>query len=303
VQLFEKKEGVVMDNANYGAGIYGNSYYRARHKISYEGAITHVTQHATGTEPLFREESDYLRMLYLIKKICEDFNLSMLSFVLMINHLHLLIRMNAPNLSQAMKKLFETYAKYFNKKYQRRGHVFSGAYRSTLCVEENHPLAASLYIHRNPVEAGLVSNPEDYRWSTCALFVKNIDKKTFVDVNFILDTLNSNTLESPGEYKILLGKASAVKIGKLSEQSKALESIMDIVNESNDRWKQVSNLLMNKNAERIIEKLKNKNRITGPHDIEEIKFLVTQLKSRGFSAVKIAKKLNKSRRSIYNFLR
>ena len=63
-------------------------YFRAKNKYSFEGAVSHITQHASGTEPLFLEESDYLYMLRLMKEVCRRFRISMLSFVLMLNHIH-----------------------------------------------------------------------------------------------------------------------------------------------------------------------------------------------------------------------
>ena len=264
-------------------------FFRAKNKISFEGAISHVTQHAAGAEPLFLEISDYLYMLHLMKEVSKRFKFHILSFVLMLNHLHLLLRLGDANLSIAMKNLFELYANYFNRKYERKGHVFSSQYRSALCFDEYYLLASSLYIHLNPVKANLVRDPLDYRWSSCSLFVTDIEKDTFVDYRFVLSVLNENISKARPEYKALLQKATKVNLGNILEQPKALE--------------QFAQSLRGDDLEDSIERLKNKERLRKPHDKEARVFLIRQLKARGFNMTEIAQRLNLSRQHIYEILK
>ncbi|MFA5389728.1 MAG: transposase, partial [Candidatus Omnitrophota bacterium] len=193
-------------------------YFRTRDKYCFEGAISHITQHASGTEPLFLEDSDYLYMLHLLKETLGKFKCKVLSFALMPNHIHLLLKFLEANMPDLMKILLQRYAEYFNKKYQRRGHVFSGNYRSALCFDDRYLLAASLYVHMNPVKKGLVQNPADYRWSSCALFVNETEKETFVDYKFVLGALDDDILRAKAKYKDLLGKIDIDKINNAFEQ-------------------------------------------------------------------------------------
>ena len=75
------------------------------------------------------------------------------------NHVHFLLRQNEANLHEAMRDLFSRYARRHNKKYERKGHLFGGRYRQAVCLDESYFLAVSLYIHLNPVRAGLVVQP------------------------------------------------------------------------------------------------------------------------------------------------
>ena len=82
-----------------------------------------VTQRAAGKEPLFLENSDYLFMLGLLKEIADKYSLRIYAFCLMPNHAHLLFSPQEDNLYDAMRDLFSIYAKKFNWKYERKGHL------------------------------------------------------------------------------------------------------------------------------------------------------------------------------------
>lgn len=274
-------------------------YFRARKKICFEGAIGHITQRASGKEPLFVEGSDYLYMLYLIKEISAKFKLHILSFALMLNHIHLLVKFKEAGMSVYMKNLFERYAKYFNNKYKRKGHLFCGPFRSALCFDESYLLAASLYIHFNPVKAGLVKDSIDYRWSSCALFLKELEKDTFIDYKFVLGILDSDISKARIKYKELLEELKIRKIDNILERPKALDFIVQILKEKNNGWLKEHGLLGDSDLEHKIQDLREKKRLFYPEELKARAFLIEQLKSRGFSVSEVAEKLNLTRQTIY----
>ncbi|MBU4590242.1 MAG: hypothetical protein KKG01_04895, partial [Candidatus Omnitrophica bacterium] len=195
------------------------------------------------------------------------------------------------NLAKAMGKLFQAYAIYFNKKYERKGHVFCGPYRSALCFDENYLLAASLYIHANPVKAHLVNNPADYRWSSCALFLNNVEKDTFVDYRFILTMLDNDISRGRLKYGGLLERIDVNQLKDALEHPDALEYIREHC------------LLGDEDMYAEIEELKAKTRVKiGAQERQSRRFLIEQLRSRGFKVSEIAKKLNISRQSVHSYL-
>nr|MBU1328375.1 transposase [Candidatus Omnitrophota bacterium] len=274
-------------------------YFRARNKYCFEGAISHITQHASGTEPLFLEDADYLYMLHLIKEVLCKFKCNVLSFVLMSNHLHLLLKFLGSNMSDIMKKLLQRYAVYFNKKYQRKGHVFCGAYRSALCFDDSYLLASSLYIHVNPAKAELANNPVDYRWSSCALFLDDAEKETFVDYKFILEILDNDICRAKMKYRNLLKGFNVGRISNVFEKPDALDAMARMLREKNKEWRIERNLPDDYDIEKRIEQLRKKGRLTNPQEIKARMFLIEQLKSRGFHVSEIAEKLNLTRQAIY----
>ena len=84
----------------------------------------------------------------------------------MSNHIHLLVREQKEDISSVMKRLGVAYAYYFNKKYQRNGHLFQDRFRSEPVNTMEYFVTLMRYIHQNPLKAGLVSSPGDYSWSS-----------------------------------------------------------------------------------------------------------------------------------------
>jgi len=82
------------------------------------------------------------------------------------NHNHPLIETPNGNLSKEMRQLNGLYAQRFNQKHQRVGHLLQGIYQSILVDKENYLLMLCRYIVLNPVRAGMVKDPKDYRWSS-----------------------------------------------------------------------------------------------------------------------------------------
>jgi putative transposase len=274
-------------------------YFRARNKYCFEGAVSHITQHASGTEPLFLEEADYFYMLYLMKEILCKLKCKVLSFAFMPNHIHLLLKFFESNMPYVMKALLQRYASYFNKKYQRRGHVFSGAYRSALCFGDSYLLAASLYAHMNPVKKGLVKNPVDYKWSSAALFLNEAEKDTFVDYKFILGILDEDMWRAKMKYRDLLKKFDVGKISDVFEKPDTLNVMANMLKEKNKEWRVECDFPSDCGIEKRIAQLKGKGRLTNPREIKARMFLIKQLKLRGFHASEIAEKLSLTRQAIY----
>jgi len=282
-------------------------FFRARNKLDFEGAVHHITQRAPGKEPLFLEEADYLYMLHLMKSGVKKFNYEIFSFALMPNHVHLLIRLNKANLSLGMKNLFEKYAKYFNKKYERKGPVFCKPYRAALCLDDTYLLAASVYIHLNPVKAGLVKNPSSHRWSSCSLYTGKGEPETFINYRFVLGVLDPDIRKAKILYENTLEAMKGIKAKDVLEDRKGLtffkEKVFEYIRQSfpNERAERIGGreTLRDEDIERKIYDLSAKKRLNKPQDIQARKFLIEQLISRGYTMTEIAQKLNISRAGVY----
>lgn len=275
-------------------------YFRSREKVSYPGAISHITQRAPGRENLFVEESDYSYMLHLLKRSSRKFKLKFFSFVLMSNHVHLLFQLQKDNLSRAMQHLFHTYACYFNRKYERKGHSVCGRYRQALCFDETYLLASSIYIHINPVAAGLVRNSEDYRWSSIIPFVTPLNKKTFIDYEFILYLLDDNIKSARLSYRELLNRSIAIKTGNWWDnkgvieefRSKFLVPLKDVAN--SDDLQQKSSAI-----ESAIDNFAQYKRRRHPETIAAKAYAIQQLKVKGYTVAQIAERLGICRQTVY----
>ena len=286
-------------------------FFRARRKLNAPGVISHITQRASGADLLFHEEDDFLEMLARLKQVSQTQKLEIIAFVLMPNHLHLLLRQSEANLYEAMRELFSRYAQRHNKKYERKGHLFGGPYRQAVCMDEAYAVTVSLYIHLNPVRAGLVHQPKDYRWSSCRLFTESEMGESFVSPQRILELLSHNYLKSQHIYGEMLEEGRKLKMGEVIEDQRAIHdlqwglakiipSILKLTSFTKatpkQHWDEAEI------QERIAAITEGKY-FAMPKEREAKKYLVEQLISRGFTRKEIADRAGLSRKTIYNLLK
>jgi REP element-mobilizing transposase RayT len=135
-------------------------------RLEFPGAFYHIIVRGNQRQDIFIEEQDRLEYLKRLKRYKKERGFILYAYVLMTNHVHLLIEtMNTP-ISKIMQLVNLTYTQYFNKKYGKVGHLFQGRYKSFLCDRDEYLLSLVRYIHLNPVRAKLAKRPEEYRWSS-----------------------------------------------------------------------------------------------------------------------------------------
>ncbi|NWN81519.1 MAG: transposase [Halomonas sp.] len=130
----------------------------------------HLVQRGNNRGTCFRFHSDAERYLELLDEARHLHRVDIHAYVLMTNHVHLLAspRHDPHDISAMMKRLGQRYVQYFNKRHERSGRLFQGRYHSCLVGEEAYLFACYRYIELNPVRAGMVLRPEEYRWSSYA---------------------------------------------------------------------------------------------------------------------------------------
>jgi putative transposase len=131
------------------------------------GCSHHVIQRGNNRAPCFRQEIDYLSYLEYLSGAATSVGIDVHSFVLMTNHVHLLLTpKSAGDCGKMMQSLGRNYVRYFNNRYGRTGTLWEGRYKSTLIDSDNYFFTVSRYIELNPVRAGIVRHPRDYPWSS-----------------------------------------------------------------------------------------------------------------------------------------
>jgi putative transposase len=285
-------------------------FFSARQKINVPGVISHITQRASGVEKLFHEEDDYLEMLARLKQTSQTHEIEFIAFVLMPNHIHLLSHQNEANLPIAMRDLFRGYSWRHNKKYERKGHLFGGRYRQAVCLDESYFIAVSLYIHLNPVRAGLVLQPREYRWSSCRLFTDSQVGESFVSPHRILELLSHDASKAKDIYREMLEEGRKVKMGEVLEDRRAVQDLQTNLSKAFHLFRKLAGLPKDTPPkhwadseldERIVSFAEGRLHPL-PSDKTAKKYLVEQLISRGFTRKEIAEKLGISRKTVYNLL-
>ncbi len=133
------------------------------------GHPQHIIQRGNNRNVIFIAKEDYQFYLEKLRDGCEKYSCHIHAYVLMTNHVHLLLTPHTENgIGKLMQYIGRFYVQYFNRKYQRTGTLWEGRYKATLIDSEQYLLTCYRYIELNPVRAGMVSQPGDYSWSSFA---------------------------------------------------------------------------------------------------------------------------------------
>jgi REP element-mobilizing transposase RayT len=134
-------------------------------RIQFKGAFYHVIVRGNQKQSIFLDDADRNRYLEGLAKYKRRCKFVLYAYVLMDNHVHLLIETPEEPISRIMQLINFTYTQYFNKKYGKEGHLFQGRYKAILCDRDSYLLSLVRYIHRNPVKAGIATSVAEYQWS------------------------------------------------------------------------------------------------------------------------------------------
>lgn len=161
----------------------------------YPDGVYHIYNRGSHRASIFREPDNYLFVLRKIKHYRQELHLTLLAYCLMPNHFHFLIRQDGDQPAGMLsQRVFNSYSKAYNKRYQHSGTLFEGAYRVKSVVQTAHLLHLCRYIHANPVKDGLVTEPGDWPYSNYLEWIGQRDG-TLVDHAFV-----QAHFESPTRY-------------------------------------------------------------------------------------------------------
>jgi putative transposase len=130
------------------------------------GGIYHLAAHGSDSRYLFVTDRDREDFLERLAAVCQQFDLALLSYVLLGNHYHALVRIPDPRLSRALQRLHTEYSRWHNRRHGRSAHLFCAYALTREITSDRQLVAACRYLAVNPVEAGLVDDPLDWPWSS-----------------------------------------------------------------------------------------------------------------------------------------
>jgi putative transposase len=138
-----------------------------RARLSLPGVTWHILQRGNNRADCFFADEDYQYYLAQLADLCTRFDCALHAYVLMSNHVHLLLTPNhADSAAQLMKNLGQRYVQYVNRTYRRSGTLWEGRFRSCLMQNKKYTLDCYRYIEANPVRKGIASRPQDHLWSS-----------------------------------------------------------------------------------------------------------------------------------------
>ena len=153
-----------------------------------ESGYMHIIVRGIGKQILFEDMQDFRQYLNRLERFCLETEVKTCAYCLMENHVHLLVHGESTSTILLMKKLGISYSEYYNKKYDRVGHLYQNRYKSEKIETERSLLAVLRYILQNPEKAAICKSSE-YRWSSYKLY-DNVPE--FMDIALIKSLLGDN---------------------------------------------------------------------------------------------------------------
>lgn len=154
--------------------------------------VYHIILRGINSQEIFFDDVDRKKFIKEIRNTKNKYNYELYAYVLMNNHVHLLINDKNDSISKIIQSLATSYAIYFNKKYDRIGHLFYNRFHSK-CVEDlSYLLNLQKYIHKNPQKDG-ICKMDKYKWSS---YQEYITKGDITDVEFILNMFNEDRVKA-----------------------------------------------------------------------------------------------------------
>jgi putative transposase len=186
---------------------------RARQKSS--SGVYHIITRGANRQEIFHDEEDRIRFLDTLQKYKIKSEIIMYAWCLMGNHVHLLLKEGNESISTVMKRIGVSYANYYNWKYKTTGHLFQDRFKSENVETVNYLLTATRYIHQNPVKAGIVAKPHEWKWSSCrGYYGETVYPPNLLDPRYLLNIFSPELSTARTRFKIF---------NERSNQDKCLE--------------------------------------------------------------------------------
>ena len=144
-----------------------------RPRLFGEKLYHHIYAWGNNRQAIFVTDQHYERYRTFLETYSKDYRIDIIAYALMQSHTHLFVYDRLGQVSQFMNSLHGEYAQYYNRVTGQVGHVFGERFNNKVVQVNIYGLWLSRYIHRQAVEAGLVSNPKDYPWSSYSAYLRD----------------------------------------------------------------------------------------------------------------------------------
>jgi putative transposase len=165
-----------------------------------ESKIYHIMIRGNERKDIFLDNEDKKRFIEILNEKNKDRKFAIYAYCLMDNHVHILINEGSDEIGKIMKRINISYAYYFNKKYDRIGHLFQDRFKSEGIESDAYLLSVVRYIHNNPVKASMVKRVEEYKWSSYIIYTEIKNQNSIIDKRFILEMFSDDSKKAIGLF-------------------------------------------------------------------------------------------------------
>lgn len=182
-------------------------------RIEYPGALYHITSRGNERKSIFLDDENRTRFLEILREYHDRYGILIHSYVLMGNHYHLILETPQGNLLKVMHGINGRYTGYFNRRYERSGHLFQGRYKGILVDKDAYLIQLSRYVHLNPVRARIVARPEQYKWSSYSGYMGKEKESGWVEHAWVLSKFGSDAKAAKKKYSAYVEEGIKGEIG------------------------------------------------------------------------------------------
>jgi REP element-mobilizing transposase RayT len=194
-------------------------------RISFPGAIYHICVHGNNSQIIFRDDHDCHRFLELLRLNKQRYGFFIHAYILLPNHFHLVIQItDQASISKIMQILNTAYSRYFNKRYEQKGHLLENRFLSNLVSRDKYLLELTRYVHLNPIRLGIANSPQDYKWSSFQVYMGSL-QDSLVDKEAVLDLLDQDKARQPqlyGEFVMAQVQDGAINLKEVIAKNRIL---------------------------------------------------------------------------------
>lgn len=246
---------------------------RAPRKKSYT-KVYHMIIRGINKQDIFLDKQDFLKFIKEVERTKEKYQYEIYAYALMNDHVHFVIYDKNENVSIAIQSLNVSYSSYFNKKYERTGHLFENRFKSKTVDSSEYLKSVVRYIHKNPENAGL----KPYEWTS---YYEYLYKEKLINKDMVLKVFGEDINDAINNFKYFHKNYT-----KYQDYDKDYELLTHITDE--EAIEIIKNVIMEQNLLRIQQYDKE----------QKEKAIMKILKIEGITKVQIARIIGISTKTI-----
>lgn len=172
-------------------------------RVHVNGGFYHVIFRGNARQDMFLEEADYAIWRSTVSRAFNDYGHRLHAFCWMTNHVHMAVQAGTEPLAKSMSFLASHYARRFNMRHGRSGHLFERRYRAILVQEELYLKELVRYIHLNPVRARMVTSPDEYVWSSHSIYL-GVSSPDYLYADYVLSLFGPTLSRARHQYQLFM---------------------------------------------------------------------------------------------------